>query len=64
MAEKLRVLHVVIQPVLVWDDGEELISFEQQISPLQVPLSGLNGLDDRLKDEVKRIEEQLQGEQG
>jgi hypothetical protein len=39
MEKKLRIVHVIVQPVLVWDDGEELSPFEQQVSPLQVPLS-------------------------
>lgn len=35
---KLRILHVVIQPVLVYDDGEELTPGPQS-SPVAVPLS-------------------------
>lgn len=59
MSKKLRVLNVMIQPILVWDDGEELTMFEQQIKPLQVPLSELSSLDSRFKEEVKTLEEQI-----
>lgn len=57
--KKLRIAHIIVQPVLVWDDGEELTPFEQQVSAIQVPLSQLNGLCDRFKEEVKKIEEHL-----
>ncbi|PEM10778.1 hypothetical protein [Bacillus wiedmannii] len=60
MHKKLRVLQVVIQPILVWDDGEELTPFEKQAVPLQIPLSELEGLADKIKNEVKQVEEQFQ----
>lgn len=59
MNKKLRVLHVVVQPVLVWDDGEELTPFEQQAQPIQVPLSALDGLADKLKVELSQLQEQI-----
>lgn len=63
MNKKLRIAHVIVQPVLVWDDGEELTPFEYQVSPLQIPVAELKGLADKLKEEVKQIEEQLKVQQ-
>lgn len=41
MSEKLRVLHVIVQPILVLDDGEELRPAPQQMAPVNVRLSEL-----------------------
>ncbi|AKU43344.1 hypothetical protein CPT_Silence7 [Bacillus phage Silence] len=57
--KKLRVSHVIVQPVLIWDDGEELTPFEQQVNPFQIPLSQLTELSKKIKEEVKQIEEQF-----
>jgi hypothetical protein len=37
---RLRIAHVIVQPVLAWDDGEELAP-GPPVQPLQVPLSAL-----------------------
>ena len=38
---KLRISHLVIQPILVWDDGEELTP-GPEIANINVPLSMLS----------------------
>jgi hypothetical protein len=57
MTRRLRVLHVIVQPVLVWDDGEELEA-GPQIAPASLPLPQLNALADRLRAEVAALEAQ------
>lgn len=58
VTKRLRISHVAVQPVLVWDDGEEL-SPGPQISPVTVPLSGLAGLAETLPVEVAALTEKL-----
>ena len=48
---KLRILHVVVQPVLVWDDGEEL-STGPTAEPMALPLSELAGFAESLPQQV------------
>jgi hypothetical protein len=55
---KLRVSHVIVQPVLVWDDGEELKP-GPQAQPVQLPLSALAGMADQIKAEIAAQETQL-----
>lgn len=57
-ARRLRVAHVIVQPVLVWDDGEEMTPADP-VAPIQVPLSHLAGLAGRIPDEVRALGEQL-----
>ena len=51
---RLRVSHVVIQPVLVWDDGEEL-SPGPELQGFSVPLSRVPGIIDSLPGEVELL---------
>lgn len=53
---RLRIAHVIVQTVLVWDDGNELVP-AQQVAPLQVPLSHLAQLAERIPHEVARLEQ-------
>lgn len=55
---RLRIAHLIVQPVLVWDDGEEL-SPGPAAQPLTVPLSQLAALADRLPVEVAALAERL-----
>ena len=55
---KLRVSHVLVQPILIWDDGEELTP-GPQAQPAQLPLSALAGLADQLRKEIAEQEAQL-----
>lgn len=52
---RLRVAHVIVQPVLVYDDGEEL-SPGPTMQPTQVRLSELAGLADEIRASVARAE--------
>ena len=58
---KLRIAHVIVQPVLVWDDGEEL-NQGPQAQPVQLPLSALAGLADQIRAEIAAQESQLLNE--
>lgn len=53
-ARRLRVAHVIVTPVLVWDDGEELVP-GPQADAIAVPLSALDGMADRLRAEVAEM---------
>lgn len=48
----LRVLHVIVQPVLVLDDGEELFP-GPEMSPAKVLLSELPHIADEIKKQVE-----------
>lgn len=48
---RVRISHVVVQPVLVYDDGDEL-SPGPATQAFPVPLHNLGGLADRLRAEV------------
>lgn len=56
--KRIRISHVVVQPVLVWDDGEEL-SPGPQAEAVAVPLSALAGLGEKLAAEAAALTEQL-----
>lgn len=53
MTARLRIAGVIVTPVLVWDDGENL-SPGPQAQPQQVGLADLDGLADRLRAEVEQ----------
>lgn len=53
---RLRISHIIIQPVLVWDDGEELTPFEKQVQPVQIPLSKFSDYEKKLKEDIEKIE--------
>lgn len=55
MNKRLRILHVIVQPILVWDDGQEFTPFEV-VKPIQIPLSELGGMADKLKAEVAQLD--------
>lgn len=59
---KLRVLHVLVQPVLVWDDGVELEP-GPQVDAVALPVSQLSGFVDGLSGEVEKLEQQLTQQQ-
>lgn len=58
---KLRVSHVIVQPVLVWDDGTELAP-GPQAQPVQLPLSALPGLPAQILAELDTQQQPAQGE--
>lgn len=52
---RLRVAQVIVTPVLMWDDGEELTP-GPQVQAITVPLSGLAEVAESLPVEVARME--------
>lgn len=48
---RLRVAHVIVQPILVYDDGEELTP-GPRMEPVQVRLSDLATLGDTIRASV------------
>lgn len=52
---RLRIAHVIVQPVLIWDDGEELEA-GPEVQPFQVKLSALDGMADKLRADIATLE--------
>lgn len=57
MSRRLRIAQVIVTPVLMWDDGDELTP-GPQIQPITVPLSQLAGVAESLPAELAQIEAQ------
>lgn len=55
---QLRVSHVVVQPVLVWDDGQEL-SPGPQVEAVQLPLSKLASFAPDIAAQLPELAEKL-----
>lgn len=55
--KKLRISHVIIQPVLLWDDGDNLTP-GPQAQPFSVALTDLGSLAEKLRAEVAVSEAQ------
>ena len=53
--KRLRIAHVIVQPVLVWDDGENLAP-GPQCNPVQVALADLPSLPERLTADLANAE--------
>lgn len=60
MSKKYRILSLVIQPIIVLDDGKELIKCET--SPREVTLKELEDLPDKIKAELELMTNQLSDE--
>jgi hypothetical protein len=56
MTRRLRILHVIVTPVLVYDDGDELTP-GPQAQPIAVPLSGVAALIESLPGDVAKIDQ-------
>jgi hypothetical protein len=56
--KRLRVQHLLVQPVLVWDDGEELTP-GPELNGLALPLSGVAGFVAGLPAEVELLQSRL-----
>lgn len=52
---RLRISHIVVQPVLVYDDGEEL-SPGPQVNPMTVALSQLAALAETIPGDVAALQ--------
>lgn len=56
---KLRISHIVVQPVLVWDDGEELTP-GPELGQIAVPLSKVLPFAEGLPGEVAELQAKLE----
>lgn len=56
---RLRISHVVVQAVLVWDDGEELTA-GPELQPVAIPISRVDEFTSSLPAEVAKLQEQLE----
>lgn len=56
---KLRVLNIIVQPVLVWDDGEEFTS-GPEVNQVSLKMSELVGFENLLNNEIARIQAELE----
>lgn len=59
MPARVRIAHVVVRPVLVIDENDEL-SPGPEVGELAVPLSGLAELAEQLRADAVRLTAQLQ----
>lgn len=50
--KKLRVLHVIVQPVLVYDDGNELYP-GPAVQPVQIRLSELSSIEEEILNSLE-----------
>ena len=55
MTRRLRILHVVVQPVLVWDDGDTLED-GPAVDAIRATVASLPELAVRLPTEVEHIQ--------
>lgn len=55
---KLRIAHLSVTPVLVWDDGEELMP-GPEVKPITIPLSQAAALIAGLPEDVAGIAARL-----
>lgn len=56
--KRLRVVRVVVQPILVWDDGEELTP-GPQVDPVNLSASQIHAFADGLVAQVADLAEKL-----
>lgn len=59
MTRKLRISHLIVQPVLVWDDGDDFTP-GPEAAPKQISTLETAGLRDRLRAEVAALQAQLE----
>ncbi|NWL13496.1 hypothetical protein DM793_19720 [Paenarthrobacter nitroguajacolicus] len=55
---KLRIAHIIVQPVLVWDDGAELTQ-GPELGQISVPLSRLVSFAESLPDEIAALQAKI-----
>jgi hypothetical protein len=58
MSRRLRIAHLVVQPVLVWDDGAELTP-GPELGSITLPLSALSDFAATLPAKVVELAERL-----
>lgn len=57
--KKVRLVKVIVQPILVVDDGENLS--EQTVQPIHVPAAEWPTYPEKMEDELRRTESELNG---
>lgn len=60
---KLRVLHVLVKPILVWDDGDELC-IGPDVNPVELSPAQLLEFVAKLPESVDALASQLNGSSG
>ena len=55
---RLRIAHVLVQPVLVWDDGDDLTP-GPELQPVSVPFGQLGHFIESLPAEVAQLAAQV-----
>lgn len=58
--KKLRLVKVMVQPIIVLDDGETLS--EKTVQPIQVSASEWESYPQKMAEELKRTEAELNAE--
>lgn len=56
--KRLRISHIIAQPVTVWDDGEELTA-GPPLETMRLTPSALAGLAEKLREDIATIEREL-----
>jgi hypothetical protein len=56
VTRRLRIAHLIVQPVLVWDDGNDLAP-GPDAAPIKVALSALPDMPARLLAEAAQVED-------
>lgn len=57
---KLRLIKVIVHPIFVVDDGENLTEFEN--GPSEIPAADWPGFPERLKQDIAEAEKQLRAD--
>lgn len=60
----LRLQQIIIQPVLVWDTGEELIPLEQQLKPVSCTMAQAREFLENMQDSISDLETRLNNQKG
>ena len=58
MTRRLRISHLIVQPVVVWDDGEELTP-GPELQTVNLPLSAAPSFIASLPDDIAAIAAQV-----
>lgn len=55
---RLRIAYVTVQPALIWDDGDQLIT-GPEVESVRLPLVHARQMLDELPDKVNALSEQI-----
>lgn len=62
MSRKLRIHHILVQPVLIWDDGDE-IEDGPQVPPMKVGKSKMAQFMESLDGDVADLQARLEAQE-